>query len=233
MVIIVTGGSRGLGQAIVNKFLQQGHRVAFCSVQPHNVEHALKNFQATYPAEHIIGQVVDMCNPAQVEGFVHNVFREWGGIDVIVNNAGTYIPGNISEQSFSELQHQIDVNLYSAFHLTQAALPYLLKSPQAHIFNMCSIASLKAYPGGGAYSVSKYALLGFSDNLREELKEKGVKVTAVLPGAVYTDSWAGSGVSPERIMEAEDIALSIYHATQLSPQAVVERIVLRPQLGDL
>jgi short-subunit dehydrogenase len=102
-----------------------------------------------------------------------------------------------------------------------------------HIFNLCSVASLAAYPGGGAYSISKFALLGFSKNLRNELKEHGIKVTAVIPGAAYTDSWKSSGISEERFMQAADIAKMVYAASQLSPQAAVEEIVMRPQLGDL
>jgi short-subunit dehydrogenase len=102
-----------------------------------------------------------------------------------------------------------------------------------HIFNLCSVASLQAYAGGGSYSISKFALLGFSKNLREELKPHSIKVTAVMPGAVYTPSWEGSGVPPERIMEASDIGQLIKAAAALSPQAVIEEIVLRPQLGDL
>jgi short-subunit dehydrogenase len=102
-----------------------------------------------------------------------------------------------------------------------------------HIFTICSIASLAAYPGGGAYGISKYALLGFTKNLRHELREHGIKVTAIIPGAVYTDSWKGSGVPEDRIMEDRDIARMIYACSQLSLQAVVEEIVVRPQLGDL
>ncbi len=102
-----------------------------------------------------------------------------------------------------------------------------------HIFNMCSVASLQAYPNGGAYSITKYALLGFSDNLRYELKDEGIKVTAISPGAVWSNSWSGSGVPPERIMKAEDIAALLWTTYSLSAQATVEHIVLRPQLGDL
>jgi short-subunit dehydrogenase len=109
----------------------------------------------------------------------------------------------------------------------------MMERKTGHIFNMCSIASLQAYKNGGAYSISKFALLGFSKNLREEMKPYGIKVTAVIPGAAYTDSWAGSGVDPRRIMTAGDVAAMIYAAAQLSPQACVEDIVLRPQLGDL
>jgi short-subunit dehydrogenase len=98
---------------------------------------------------------------------------------------------------------------------------------------MCSIASLNAYSNGGSYSISKFALLGFSKNLREEMKPHGIKVTAVCPGATMSNSWEGVGIDPERIMEAKDIAEMIYASSKLSPMAVVEDIVLRPQLGDL
>ncbi len=127
----------------------------------------------------------------------------------------------------------MEVNLYSAYHLTRALLPLMMESRQGHIFNMCSIASHNAYANGGAYSISKFALLGFSKNLREEMKPYGIKVTAVSPGATMTHSWEGAGVDPNRIMEAKDIAEMVYAASRLSPMAVVEDIVLRPQLGDL
>ena len=101
------------------------------------------------------------------------------------------------------------------------------------IFNICSIASIKAYDNGGAYSISKFALLGFSRNLREEMKPHGIKVTAVMPGATYTDSWSSSGIDPSRFMEAQDIAEMIYVSSQLSAGACVEDIIMRPQLGDI
>ena len=127
----------------------------------------------------------------------------------------------------------LEVNLFSAYHTTRAILPRMKSDKTGHIFTICSIASLAAYPGGGAYGISKYALLGFTKNLRHELMAHGIKVTAIIPGAVYTDSWKGSGVSEERIMEDRDIARMIYASSQLSMQAVVEEIVMRPQLGDL
>ena len=125
------------------------------------------------------------------------------------------------------------VNLYSAYYLTRTLLPAMQQQKGGHIFNMCSIASLKAYENGGSYSITKFALAGFSKNLREELKNTGIKVTSIYPGAAFTDSWSGSGVNPSRIMEATDVAAMVYAAAQLSPQACVEDIILRPQLGDL
>ena len=129
------------------------------------------------------------------------------------------------------LEQLIAVNLYSAYHLTRALLPAMMARKSGHIFNICSIASLKAYHHGGAYGISKYALAGFSANLREEMKEHGIKVTAVYPGAAFTDSWAGSGVDPHRIMEAADIARMVVAAAGLSPQATVEEIVLTTSIG--
>ena len=150
-----------------------------------------------------------------------------------MNNAGNFVPGKLQDEADGQLEQQLNTNLFSAYHLTRDLLPAMFATGAGHIFNICSIASLAAYENGGAYSISKFALLGFSKNLRLELKDSGIKVTAVCPGAVFTNSWAGSGVDPKRIMEANDIAKMIYAATQLSAQAVVEDIVMRPQLGDL
>jgi short-subunit dehydrogenase len=131
------------------------------------------------------------------------------------------------------LEEMITTNLYSAYHLTRLFINQMMEQRSGHIFNICSIASLKAYDNGGSYSISKFALLGFSKNLREEMKPYGVKVTAVLPGATMSASWDGFNIEPNRIMEANDIAQMVYTASQLTPQAVVEDIVLRPQKGDL
>lgn len=233
MNVLVTGGSRGIGKAIVEKFALMGHNIAFCAKNEEKLQALYLQLSHTYPQQKFLFSALNASKNDEVMDFVNKILSQWQNIDVLVNNAGTYIPGNISEQSFEELEQQIHTNLYSAFHFTKAILPKMKERNSGHIFNMCSIASLKAYPGGGAYSISKYALLGFNDNLRDELKNDGIKVTAVLPGAVYTDSWSGSGVSKERIMDAEDIAHTIYEATQLTSKAVIEQIILRPQLGDL
>jgi short-subunit dehydrogenase len=151
-------------------------------------------------------------------------------VNVLINNAGIYIGGQIINEPENTLEHLLETNLMSAYRLTRRILS--AKKPN-HIFNICSVASLNAYPNGGAYSISKFALLGFSKNLREELKPLGIKVTAVLPGATWSDSWAGVELPRERLMEAKDIADSVWAAFVLSPSAVVEEILLRPILGDL
>ena len=112
-------------------------------------------------------------------------------------------------------------------------MPLMMSAKQGHIFNICSIAALSAYPNGGSYSISKYALMGFNKNLRAELTPYNIKVTAVFPGAVMTDSWGNFDNTSKRIMEADDIAKMIFASTTLSAQAVVEDIIIRPQLGDM
>jgi hypothetical protein len=104
---------------------------------------------------------------------------------------------------------------------------------KGHVFNMCSIASIKAYPNGSSYAISKFALLGFSKVLREELKEYGVRVTAVLPGATRTASWDGVDLPEDRFMRAEDVAETVFSAYSISERSVVEEIIIRPQLGDI
>ena len=98
---------------------------------------------------------------------------------------------------------------------------------------MCSIASFTAYANGGSYSISKFAMLGMSKALREELKDKGIKVTAIMPGATLTASWEGVDIPPERFMKSEDVAEATWSAYRMSERSIVEEIVIRPQLGDL
>ena len=232
MNIIITGASQGIGYAIAEAFAKAGYNLFLCSKTPANIKAASEQLAAAYPNATIYFQAADLSQKEQCVNFIDWCLQK-GKPHILVNNAGFFLPGNIADEAAETLEQQMAANLYSAYHTTRAALPAMIQNGNGHIFNICSIASLQAYTNGGSYSISKFALLGFSKNLRLELKDKGIKVTAICPGAVYTNSWAGSGVDPERIMEANDIAKMIFAAAHLSPQAVVEDIVMRPQLGDL
>jgi short-subunit dehydrogenase len=235
MNIVITGGSKGLGKAIAEKFAgdKQGHTVLLCARNKELLEYEGKHLQGRFPRATIKTMPCDLGIREQVNEFAEWVMSEIYAPDVLVNNAGSFIPGSVHNEPEGALEKLMAVNLYSAYHLTRALLPRMMENKSGHIFNICSIASLQAYPNGGAYSISKFALAGFSRNLREEMKPYGIKVTAVYPGAAWTDSWSGSGIDPKRMMEAKDVAEMIYTAAYLSPQACVEEIVLRPQLGDL
>jgi short-subunit dehydrogenase len=233
MNAVITGASRGIGKAIAQVFATHGYDLYLCSRSEKNLLETVEELKTEFPNTNIYAQAFDLGKKQQAQLFGEWITGNAPTIDVLVNNVGTFVQGNISDEPDGALEQMLEVNLYSAYHTTRAVLPKMKAEKAGHIFTICSIASLHAYPNGGAYSISKYALLGFTKNLREELKPLGIKVTAVIPGAVYTDSWKGSGVAESRIMEAEDIAAMIYSATRLSPQATVEEIVIRPQLGDL
>lgn len=233
MTAAITGASRGMGRAIADIFALHGYDLLLCSQTEATLLQTVEELQTKYPSVSIDAKAIDLSNKQGARMFGEWVVATADTLDVLVNNAGTFVPGNISDEPEDALDKMLCLNLYSAYWVTRTVLPKMKAQQSGHIFNMCSIAALQAYPNGGAYSISKFALLGFSKNLREELKPHGIKVTAVSPGAVYTDSWKGSGVDENRIMEATDIAHMIYAASCLSPQAVTEEIVLRPQLGDL
>ena len=230
--VVITGASKGIGKAIAEIFAAYGHHLFLCSRGEVALYKTMEELMTKYPAAIIKAKPFDLSRKEEAKAFGAWCL-EYGVPDVLVNNAGLFEPGSVHNEPEGTLESQLAVNLYSAYHVTRSVLPWMMEKKKGHIFNMCSIASLDAYANGGAYSISKFALYGFSKNLREEMKPYNIKVTAVHPGAVLTDSWGGYDNSSKRIMEASDIAKMVYAASQLSPAACVEDIVVRPQLGDL
>jgi short-subunit dehydrogenase len=154
-------------------------------------------------------------------------------VSALVNNVGIFLPGQIHNEPEGTFEMTMNLNVASIYHLTRGLIGDMMKQRNGHIFMMGSTASVTAYPNGGSYCISKFALLGMAKELREEMKPYGVKVTTLLPGATYTDSWAASGLPESRFMQAADVAEVIWSAYNLSAAAVVEEILLRPQLGDI
>ena len=231
MNIVITGGSKGMGKALAAKFATSGNNVF---INARN-EDELKLTADEINNNNGVVQyfAADISQKSAAEDLAYWLTSQHIIPDILINNAGQFIPGSIYNEEEGTLEKMIAVNLYSAYYLTRAFLPFMMKKKAGHIFNMCSIASLKAYNNGGSYSISKHALMGFSKNLREELKPFNIKVCAISPGAILTESWGDYDNSTHRIMEANDIADIILTAVKLSPAAVIEDIVLRPQLGDL
>ncbi len=232
MNVIISGASKGLGKAFAEKFAAAGHHLFLCARNEDVLSATKLQLLEKYTSCTIDILATDISKKENAIAF-GNFCLQFGTPQVLINNAGSFLPGNIHEEADGTFEAMLDTNLSSAYHLTRTVLPAMMQEKNGHIFNMCSIASLAAYANGGSYSISKFALLGFSKNLREELKSYNIKVTAVMPGAVYTDSWSGSGVNPERLMQVGDVANMVYAASQLSLQACVEEIIMRPQLGDL
>lgn len=231
--IVITGGSKGIGRACVEKFLSHGYDVATCSRQASDLDALKKELESKYPDRTLWVKPCDVTKADEIQQWCETLANDWSNLDILINNAGTFIPGGVLSEAESSLSLQLDTNLMSAYRFTRGLIDMIKQNHSGHIFNMCSIASQKAYPNGGAYTISKFALYGFSQCLREELKPTDIKVTAVLPGATWSESWQGSSFTQNDMIHADDIAAMIWSCSQLSKQAVVEEFRIRPQGGDL
>lgn len=233
MNVIITGATRGMGRAIAERFARAGYNLIVCARSNDELDKLKKEFDDSFPVISVGTRIADIGKIDEVKNFGKWILESGFTPDILVNNAGYFIPGNIYNEEEGTLQKMMDVNLNSAYHLTRTLLPAMMERRKGHIFNICSIASFKPMADVGAYGISKFALYGFTKHLREEMKPYGIKVTAVCPGATYTSSWEQSDVKPDRLLEADDIAKMVFACSQLSASAVVEDIIIRPQLGDL
>lgn len=233
MTAVISGASKGIGKAIAEVFIKNGFNLAICSRNNKELQATTNYLQSLNSDACILALPCDLSNKEQTIEFGKKILETYQTIDVIVNNTGMFVPGKVIDEEDGILEKMINTNLYSAYHLTRTLVNRMIDQKSGHIFNISSVAALKAYTNGGSYSISKYAMEGFSKNLRDELMNYHIKVTTVNPGATMSDSWKGSDIDESRIMQASDVANIIWGAYNLSPQAVVEDIVLRPQLGDL
>ena len=230
---VITGGTKGIGKATVLKFLSEGFDIVTCARNSRDLE-ALKNeVTKDFVGQKVWCKTADLSDKSAVLNFAKFINDLGLPVDVLVNNAGLFIPGAVHNEDNGNLELMIETNLYSAYYLTIALIEGMKERKVGHVFTMGSVASIQAYDNGGSYSISKFALLGFTKSLREEMKPHGVKVTSILPGATYTASWEGVDIPESRFMKANDIADVIYGAYALSQNAVVEEILIRPQLGDI
>ncbi|XOV95215.1 MAG: SDR family oxidoreductase [Bacteroidota bacterium] len=231
-LIVVTGGTKGIGRAILELFAGQGYALATCSRSEEDLDLLKDALENKYPCK-VHANTADLSRKEECQSFIEFVRLIGKPVEVLVNNTGRFLPGEILQEADGTLEEMINTNLYSAYYLTRGLVPFMKTSEKPHIFNMCSTASITAYKNGGSYCISKFALYGMSKVLREELKESGIRVTSVLPGATLTASWEGADIPEERFMKATDVAEMILSTYKLSAHSVVEDLLIRPQLGDL
>lgn len=230
--ILVTGGTKGIGRAILEKFARENFDVVTCARNEQDLNALKTDFVQKFPEIKVFTFQADLAIKEELDRFVQAV-KAFVIPDVLVNNTGVFLPGTIHDEPDGNFELMIQTNLYSAYYMTRALVKEMIVRRSGHIFSMGSIAGLTAYPNGGSYAVSKWAMLGMTKCLREELKPHQIKVTSILAGATYTSSWEGVDLPIERFMSAEDVAESVWGAYNLSPRTVVEEIIIRPQLGDI
>ncbi|NIJ55958.1 SDR family oxidoreductase [Dyadobacter arcticus] len=230
---VVTGGTKGIGRAAIERFLTGGFDIITCARNASDLHELQEEQKSRFPDSKLHYLTADLSVRDDVNAFLEFVKSKTSFAEVLINNTGVFIPGQIHNEGEGTLEKTMETNLYSAYHLTRGLIPVMMDKRKGHIFTICSTASIIAYPNGGSYCISKFALYGMTKVLREEMKSYHVRVTAILPGATFTDSWKGTDLPENRFMEARDIAEAIWSAYCLSPRAVVEEILIRPQLGDL
>jgi short-subunit dehydrogenase len=232
-VILITGASQGIGAAIAKTFAREvrGCRLALVARNEKNLRAVARACEKLGASAEVFP--CDVADAAAVAAMAGAVRKKFGIVDVLINNAGKFFGAPFLETPVEKFDEMFAANLRSAFLVSRALAPAMVKRGRGDIFLMGSVASFKALPGMAAYGAAKHGVLGLARVMREELKTKGVRVTAVLPGATWSPSWAGRGVPAERLMPAEDVARAFLHIYRLSRRTVVEEIVLRPQLGDL
>jgi NAD(P)-dependent dehydrogenase (short-subunit alcohol dehydrogenase family) len=232
--VVVTGASQGIGAAVAEAFAAAYGAEARLALVARS-EAKLDGVAETCRAHGAAAEVFpcDVTDDAAVEAMAAAVKARLGVPDILVNNAGAFRPGGVLDMTAADFRADLEVNLTSAFLVTREFLREMAERGSGDVFFMASVASARGYPRGVAYGAAKHGLLGLARSLREEVKEHGLRVVALLPGATYTDSWASSGLPADRFMPPEDLARLVVDLHRLSGRTVVEEVLLRPQLGDL
>lgn len=229
--VLVTGAGRGIGRAIAVAFAEEGCKVACVSRTLEQVEETARIIRDRGGEALALG--ADVASEESVGELMNAAARRLGDIDILVNNAGILTVKSVEETSVEEWDRIMGVNARGPFLCAKAVLPGMIARGDGCIINIASMASLKPYAGQGAYCASKHALLGFSKVLADEMREHGVRVTAICPGGVATDMVRGERPDwdPEDLMSPEDVAGCAVFAAKMSPRAAIDVLPVRRWLA--
>jgi 3-oxoacyl-[acyl-carrier protein] reductase len=231
-VAVVTGASRGIGRATALALARHGAGVLAVS---RNGE-ALASLAAEPIASPgwIRGLATDLRDRAAAAGVVSSVEREFGKLDILVNNAGWEIHKALELQSDSDYDATVETNLGAPFVLIRAAIPGMKQRRSGWIVNVASVTGLRGFRESALYSATKFAIVGLTDSLEEELRDAGIHVSAICPGWVNTDLAGDAGLADDRyrplLLQPEDVADAIAFVVCQPDRVAISRIVLRPQV---
>jgi len=207
-VWFITGTSSGLGRALAEEVLSQGFRVVATARKPEVLQDLIEKYPDTARAVKL-----DVTNLQDVKNSIETAVREFGRIDVVVNNAGYGLVGAIEETSDAQVKHQFDANVFGVLNVTREVLPLLREQKSGHIVNISSLVGFSAFPGFGIYSATKFALEGLSEALAAEVAPHGIKTTVVAPGPFHTGFSAKSvAVGENRLPEAYPVTEELINA---------------------
>jgi 3-oxoacyl-[acyl-carrier protein] reductase len=200
-IVLITGGSRGIGFATAQAFLDKGTRVVICAVNPDRLSQAEQQLRQQGEVE---AMPADLRDFNQVQRFVDQAHDRFGRIDILVNNAGYAWSGDFVEQGIDSIDMTIDVNVKGVLYAARAVLPLMIEQQSGTIINVSSGAGLSGHPGMVSYCASKFAVVGFTKSLAQEVRSQGIRVFGICPGRVATDmqeavSGKRVGMSPEKV----------------------------------
>lgn len=226
---LVTGASRGIGRAIAVELSRRGWQLFLVAQHEDRLVKAAKELSS------VLGSVaMDLGSGEAAAVKVGEAFSKVGSsLDLLVLNAGIFIEEALAEVGADTFKRNMSVNLDANLFLVKHLLPFLRSGTRPRIVLTGSTAAYEAYPLVPTYGVAKWALRGLAVNLRHELMSDRIGVTLVSPGGTLTDMWAGEDLPPGRLLEPRDIGVLVAAVTDLSEQAVVEEIIVRPMLGDI
>jgi len=225
-VVIITGGSKGIGRALAVRFAKEGARIAISARGKESLtqaENEIKSF-----GNDTFAFSGDMRKEKDIKLFVNGTLKNLGQIDILINNAGYGKFANIAEMSTSDWDDMFNLNVRGLFIATRECLPHLRKQKESAVINIASLAGKNTFAGGGAYTATKHAVLAFSRCLMLEERQNGVRVLAICPGSVATNFGHKDIEKEKRILQAEDVAESVLHMLKLPQRAMVSEIDIRP-----
>jgi len=227
---VVTGGSKGIGYAIAHALAAAGANVAIGARTAEDVERAARDLTQKHAGARALGIRCDVRSREDCETLIERAASELGGIDILINNAGIGRFAKVEEMDVEDWDAVIGTNLNGLFYCTHAALPHLKQRDASWIINIGSLAGKNAFPRGAAYNASKFALIGFSEALMQEVRHDGVRVSYIMPGSVATEFShpSGSTAGADWRIGAEDIAQIVTDLLAMPERTLPSRVEVRP-----
>lgn len=226
---LVTGSTRGIGRAIARAMVASGSHVMITARDRSGVDTAVAELASEAgTADRVAGSVMDVRNPASVAAAVESTVRTFGGLDVVVNNAGVGIYGTLETVSDDDWQSVVGTNLTGPFHVMRAAIPALRQAGGGWIINIASLAGANPFAGGGAYCASKAALIALSESAMQELRDDDIRVSVVLPGSVATHFSGRSGGDDSWKLSPDDVAGVVMDLLRHPARSLPSRVEIRP-----
>ncbi len=230
-VAVVTGAASGIGRALAVRLAAEGAQLAICDVNEAELKETAR--LATKPGVKISTHIVDVSDRERMQGFVSEVTAEHGRAHLIINNAGVALGGTVEELAIEDFEWLLGINLWGVIYGTKLFLPILRQQSQGHIVNISSVFGIIAPPGQSAYVTSKFAVRGFTESLRHELKGSNISITAVHPGGIRTNiarnARAGAGVDLTIVEQEVEVFDKVARTLPETAADVIVRGVIKNQ----